>query len=470
MTGNNSMIFLAIAAGAAACNMGIQNKTDALPNVVIIFSDDQGYGDVSFNRHHAPIHTPNIDRIAQEGITFIQGYVSAPTCSPSRASLMTGLYPQRMGIYSVDNPFQTLSLDVKIAPEYFREQGYATGLIGKWHLGGEFFPDKFPVARGFDRFYGWLDSTHDYWKANTGRSHTHGPAGYAPLFDQMEPVDHINAYLTREITEKSLAFIDQHKDTPFFLYVAHHCSHVPLQVPRETYDRYSPLAMGENTITTRAMYDELDASVGAILDRLEKYGIRDNTIVVFQSDNGGGEPEAQLNWIYRGGKFTLLEGGLRVPTAISWPARLPENKIYGHPVMNIDFLPTLLSAAGIPCNADMDGVDLIPYLTGKEKGRPHEMLFWNVGDQYAIRDGDWKLVETANGRGLFDLATDPEELYDLSTAHPERIASMLLYYSEWNSKNTTVRPTREERHLVDSIIEHADPRNRNWSYSSKFGD
>ena len=452
-----------------ACRYAGFEETPGKPNVVIIYSDDQGFGDVSFNQHHCPIYTPNIDRITNEGVIFSQGYVCAPTCAPSRAGLMTGRYPQRMGIYNVNDPFQALPVNEKIAPQFFKEHGYITGLIGKWHLGGEYFKEKFPIRRGFGRFYGWLDSTHDYWKANTGRSHSYGACGYAPLYDQEDPVEKMDQYLTRQLTQKALEFIDENNDKPFFLYVAHHCAHVPLHVPEETYNKYNPVGLGENTITTRAMYEELDKSIGAILDRLEKYDIRNNTFIIFQSDNGGGEPEAQLNWIYRGGKFTLLEGGLRVPTAISWPAGIPGNKIYGYPVMNIDFLPTLLAAAGIQSDKEFDGVNLLPYLRGEIKELPHEQLFWSTGRYLAVREGDWKLVFASNGQGLFNLAEDPSELTDLREKYPGKAKALKDSFNAWNRKNVKVQPTQDQLEFVRNRQMNAEEYRKNWTYSSKFG-
>lgn len=440
------------------------------PNVIIIYSDDQGYGDVSFNEHNAPIATPNIDRIAKQGITFTSGYVCAATCTPSRAGLMMGRYPQRVGIYTVDDPFQEIPATEKIAPEFFKENGYVTGLIGKWHLGGEIFRERYPTRRGFDRFYGWLNSTHDYWKANTGRSDTYGPNGYAPLYDQETPVEQIDQYMTTHLTLKALEFIDQNKDKPFFLYLPYNCAHVPLQVPKETYDKYKALGLGENTITTRAMYDELDKSVGAVLDRLEKHGIRNNTIVIFQSDNGGGEPEAQLNWIYRGGKFTLLEGGIRVPSVISWPAVLPQNKIYGDPVTNIDFLPTILAAAGIKADKKFEGVNLMPYLTGKRTDAPHATLFWKATKEYfAVRQGDYKLVFTANGQGLYNLKEDPAELNDLRAMYPQIAQELKNKYDAWDKKNIVLNPSMEEKQKVQAAKKNAEPAKKKMGYSAKFG-
>lgn len=449
---------------------GVSQNTE-LPNIVVIYTDDQGYGDVSCNEHNTPAFTPNIDRIAKQGVLFTQGYVCAPTCAPSRAGLMSGNYPQRLGIYKVGDPFQTLPVDLKIAPQYFKEKGYVTGLIGKWHLGGEFYKTKRPENRGFDRFYGWLDSTHDYWKANTGRSNSYGACGYAPIYDQDEPVEKMQGYLTNVLTEKALDFIDENRNKPFFLYFAHHCSHVPLQVPRESYNKFSSLNMGNNTMTTRAMYFELDNSIGKIIDRLEKYKLRENTIIVFQSDNGGGEPEAQINWLFRGGKFTLLEGGIRVPTIISWPKELPQDVVYRNPVINIDILPTLLSVVGIEPDNNIEGIDLMPYLKGDKKGKPHETLFWDAAeDGIAIRDGDWKLVYTTNGRGLYNLKEDPQELNDLRFKYPERVKELLIKHDKWKMKNIIIKPSKEDKTVVDKARKEISIDNTVWKYSNKFGD
>ena len=454
---------------SSGCQQNLEKSASLKPNVIIIFSDDQGFGDLSFNQHHYPNPTPNIERIARQGIVFTQGYVPASMCAPSRASLLTGLYPARMGIYQL-GLFEKPPLDQKMIQEYFKESGYVTGLIGKWHLGGEFFKEKFPTNRGFDRFYGFLDSTHDYWKANTGRSETYGPCGYAPLFDQEEPVEVMEQYLTRQLTDKALEFIDQNRDKPFFLYLAHHASHVPHQVPRETHELYASMDLGPGSVTTRAMHDELDKGVGEILDRIQDYGISENTIIIFQSDNGGDEPCAKQNWIYRGGKFNLLEGGIRVATVISWPAGLPQDRVYGYPVMNIDFLPTLLAAADIQTDQLFDGVDLLPYLRGENMSRPHEALFWNQRNEFAVRAGDWKLVFSSRGQGLYNLTEDPSEMNDLRIKYPEKAKELKQLYDEWNEKNIEIISSQEDVKYVENIRKNAQDSLKNWNYSPIFGE
>ena len=362
------------------CKQSIKIPNDSKPNIIIILADDQGFGDVSFNQHSSPAFTPSIDRIAKTGIVFTQGYAACPMCAPSRAALLSGRYPQRMGIFS-NNLFTKLPPEIKIAPQFFNELGYATALIGKWHLGGEIFKDKFLTNRGFDRFYGVL-SNHDYWKATTGGSVLFGSNGYQPLYDQEKAI-HEKEYATREFTREALQFIEGNKDRPFFLYLAYTCSHVP--------------------------------------------------------------------------------------TAISWPAVLPQNKIYGYPVMSIDFLPTLLSATGIKAETEFDGVDLIPYLLGEKTELPHPDLYWSTGGQWAVREGDWKLLISNNGHGLFNLNNDPGERIDLREIYPDKVLSLTEKFDNWNSKNIIIEPGDKEREYVEQRKAEADILLKDLGYASKFG-
>jgi arylsulfatase A-like enzyme len=210
--------------------------------------------------------------------------------------------------------------------------------------------------------------------------------------------------------------------------------------------------------------------MGEILDRIGEYGIRDNTIIIFQSDNGGDEPCGKQNWIYRGGKFNLLEGGIRVATLISWPEKLPQGCIYGYPVMNIDFLPTILDAAGIEPEQEMDGVNLLPFLKGEDQSRPHEALFWNERNQYAVRAGDWKLVFSHRGQGLFNLAEDPSEMHDLRGRYPDKARELQGLYDAWNQENIEIEPAPEEKQHVEDVRANAADSLKNWSYSHVFGD
>lgn len=448
-----------------------------LPNIIVILTDDQGYGDTSAGLHDRANYTPNLERLAKRGITFTDGYAAAAMCTPSRATLLSGRYHGRLGIYEVSGDAgMGFPRGEKIMPMYLKEQGYATACIGKWHVGGELpgYEYNRPLNKGFDRFWGFYGSTHDYWKSEPGSGfNTTGyqSCGHQPIHDQEEIVQTIK-YLTYEITDHSLAFIEANKNRPFFLYVSHHCSHPPLQVPKAIHQQYTGLDYGANATLTRAMYEAMDEGIGKILDQLEQLGIADNTLIFFTSDNGGGDVCAQLNWIYRGGKFDLLEGGIRVPLIVSWPARLPQNRIYGDPAMNIDFLPTILAAIGARRDPKLEGLNLLPYLKGQDE-MPPRALFWKMppvfGD-YAVRQGDWKLVYTSRGRGLFNLRQDPQELNDLSQQYPETVAQLEARYKQWDQKNIPPVFTPEHQETFMKM-ESTDPLdNRNWQYSSTFGD
>lgn len=442
------------------------------PNVVIILADDQGFGDIGFQPHDAFIRTPNIERLAQRGIYFTQGYASSEMCTPSRAGLLSGRYPGALGMYDVGDALIGFPPGQKIMPQYFKELGYATGIVGKWHLGGELEDFNYPLNKGFDRFWGFVDSTHDYWKADTGSSLIYGSRAYSPIYDQRTPVPKID-YLTRDITKEATAFIRDNKDHPFFLYVAYNAAHVPLQAPKEVFDRYANTPYGDKAKTTRAMMEVLDDGVGKILDTLKELKLDDKTIVIYSSDNGGGEPDSQINGDLRGGKFTFWEGGIRVPTVVSWPGKLPGNKVYTDPIVNLDFLPTLMAAVGGTPEKDIDGVNLLPYLRGEKDGKPHDVLHWSLATarkDFAIRDGDWKLVRTGGGCGLYNLKDDPRELHDLSKEKPKIAEKLWQEHLQWIPQNRPTLSTPEEKARAKAKAA-AEPKKSSdsYNYSSTFG-
>lgn len=484
-----SLVAVAALTGVGGC------YAQQRPNVIVIMTDDMGSADISPMPHLAVAHTPNIARLAERGVTCTQAYASAPMSLPSRVGLLTGCYPAHNGAYKVDS-VQGLPQEGTTLGEYMHEGGYATAMIGKWHAGGEFVEWQRPENRGFERTFYWHDSTHDYWSADTGRTNTWGAVGYAPIYNQGTPIeDYDTGYLTTDIAKHTLDFVDANHQHPFFLYVCHHCSHRPLQVSRELYDKYAELGHERGLTASRAMYEVLDDFVGQLLDKLDGYGIGENTLIIFASDNGGGETDGQLNNTCRGGKFTLSEGGLRVPMIVSWPKEIPTGRIFNRPVVNLDFLPTIISAAGIAPQQAHDGVNLLPYLQGQKVGAPHEVLCWTNGDEpdyesegwsrentpelfgypfekgdFAVRKGDWKLVSTVGCVGLFNLREDAGEMVDRSADHPEIYNDLLNSYKEWAKGLTQQSYDPQMIQTMKTEQQKVAPLKGTYKYNDIFGE
>ncbi|MEW5870603.1 MAG: sulfatase-like hydrolase/transferase [Chloroflexota bacterium] len=395
----------------------------ARPNLILILADDLGYAGLGCQGGDLP--TPNIDSLTAGGVRAASGYVTCPVCAPTRAGLLTGRYQQRFGFETNPGPGDETSglpLSEKIIPEYLKELGYATAMFGKWHLGSS--PEQQPTQRGFDEFFGFLGGSHSYLP---GERQTGGP-----LLRGDTPVQEA-AYLTDALRGEALSFIDRRQHEPFFLYLAFNAVHTPLQAPDEYMQRFTHIA-DEARRTHAAMLAALDDAVGAVLNKLAETGLEQDTLVVFLSDNGG--PTAQTtasNAPLRGGKATLYEGGVRVPFLLRWPRRLPAGLVYTQPIASLDLLPTLLSAAGAASSAQLDGVDLLPHLSGSQPAAPHDQLYWRMRQQWALRSGDWKLVQTEGGRRpmLFNLAEDLSEQNDLSTQEPARLRTLRSQYQAW---------------------------------------
>jgi arylsulfatase B len=408
------------------------------PNIVLIFVDDLGYGELGFQGNRE-IPTPNIDSIARNGVRFTQGYVSAPFCCPSRAGLMTGKYQTRFGhelnVVGKKNldPAVGLPPDERTMGDHLRKAGYTTACVGKWHLGGT---ERYhPLVRGFDAFYGFLHEGHFYVPPPYDNVVSHLRA-QEPPYDDGNPVLRgrkpivEKEYLTDALTREALVFLDRAHDRPFFLYLAYNAIHSPMQAKPGDLKRFAHIKDKHRQVFA-AMLASLDDSVGGVLDELRQRKLEENTLIFFLSDNGG--PTAELtssNKPLRGGKGQLWEGGIRVPFAVQWKARLPAGRVYDHPVSALDILPTSLAAAGAKAPDGLDGVDLLPYLTGVKKGEPHESLFWRFRSNIALRMGKWKLVRQAErGRQqaafqLFDLDADVGETKDLAEAQPEVLERM----------------------------------------------
>ncbi len=416
------------------------------PNILLIFVDDLGYAELGCQGAR-DIRTPRIDEIARDGIRFTSGYVSAPVCCPSRAGLMTGRYQQRFGhelnAIGQENrlPHVGLPLTESTIADRLKTAGYATGLVGKWHLGGS--ARYHPRRRGFDEFFGFLHEGHFYVDENHPQVVAHLRPNEPP-YDEMNPilrgtraVDN-PGYLTETLTNEALDFIDRHHDHPFFLYLSYNAIHSPMQVT-ETYLKRFPEIKDRHRQIFAAMLSALDDGVGAVRDKLREHGLDDNTLIFFISDNGGPTEElTSSNAPLRGGKGDLYEGGIRVPFLMAWKDHLPAGVVDDRPVISLDVLPTSLAAAGIkPTDQDRtDGVNLLPYLSGNASGPPHEHLFWRYGGRAAMREGNWKLVRPGGQRPweLYDLSTDLGETTDLSDQKPELAARLKREYKTWDAQ------------------------------------
>jgi arylsulfatase A-like enzyme len=413
------------------------------PNFVLILADDLGYADVGFQGCR-DIPTPHIDSLAATGVRFTSGYAAHPFCSPTRASLMTGRYQHRFGYenniaFDPQNRLMGLPLSEKTIPERLKAVGYATGMVGKWHLGAAhpFHPNK----RGFDFFHGFLGGGHDYFKVNLRQAM--GEGYQVPLDHNGKPRD-IEGYLTEDLTRAAVGFISSRGEEPFFLYAAYNAPHTPMQAPQERLDRFAAIENPRRRAYA-AMVSILDDGVGEILAALEAKGVRQNTFVCFLSDNGGPtRSNGSNNDPLRGDKGSVFEGGIRVPFVVSWPARLPQGTVYSHPVISHDLSVTALALAGIAESEtrQLDGVNLVPHLLNRSLKPPHEALFWrmNNGAAWAVRAGDWKLLQSgANAApSLYNVTEDISEQSDQMTAsgtEPEPVVGLRTRFDEWNRQN-----------------------------------
>ncbi len=406
------------------------------PNLILILADDLGYGDVgAYSSKQIP--TLNIDRLAGEGILFTNGYVSSPVCSPSRAGLMTGknavtfgycdnLSPTQPGY---DPEFAGLPLTEKTLAERLKPLGYTSSIVGKWHLGEL---AKFaPVKRGFDEFWGYLAGAHDYFNAKSDGTGVEGPI----LCSYKTPGS--ISYLTDDIGNECVDFISRHKKKPFFLYASFGAPHSPMQATEDDLKRFAHI---ENPLrrTYCAMVYRLDQNVGKIMAALRKDGIECNTVVVFMSDNGGPAvapiSNGSINAPLRGQKTTLLEGGIRVPYLLKWPAKLKGGRTINETVSALDICPTFVALAGgsFEEKGSDVGVNLIPFITGETDTPPHPSLRWSYTIANAIREGDWKLIQLPDRMPmLYNLAEDVAEKNDVSSQNPERSKTLLKNLGIW---------------------------------------
>lgn len=415
----------------------------AQPNVVVLLADDLGWADVGY--HGGPIETPSIDRLAAEGVR-LERFYAAPICSPTRAALMTGRDPLKLGIaYDQIHPWYNAGLAPKqlTLPEIFRVDGYQTGLVGKWHL-GHTYEHQTPNAKGFEYFWGHLHTNTDFF--------THEREGAHDLQKNGKSVRADGQYLTHLEAAEAVRFIkERDPKKPFFLYVPFTAPHSPMQAPPETIAKYENLPRKNFRRTYAAMVDEMDQAIGRILQTLDDEGLANDTIVLFMSDNGGSDVFGGDNTPLRGYKGTTFEGGIRVPAVIRWPGRFEGGRVIDEMTTVMDVMPTLARAAGVrmPTTADLDGVSFWAALSRDQPvarskpvgfvseipvpGRIHTAIF----------DGRWKLVqiiqerqtETLVENHLFDIENDPNEEDDLSGRHVAVLQRMQRLMSEWRRQH-----------------------------------
>lgn len=415
------------------------------PNLVVILADDLGYHDVGFNGCK-DIPTPHIDSIAAEGVKCTSAYVSFSVCAPSRAGILTGRYEQRFGFehntrWLRDDAREGLPLTETTIADALGKAGYHSGIIGKWHLGCH--PDLLPTKRGFDEFYGipgggsrYLAGEHTISDPALVKNETDSYRLWMMRGDTPEKPE---KYLTDAFSDEAVSFVKRSKEKPFFLYLSYNAPHAPLQATEKYLSRFKGIA-DEKRRTYAAMVSAMDDGVGRVLAEIRAGGLEENTIVFFLSDNGGSNENASNNFPLRGHKSSVWEGGFRVPYAVKWPGKLPKGSTYDQPVSSLDIFATIAAASGMTTDPShpLDGVDLVPSLTGKDSAAPHESIFLRKFQQqaFAIRHGSHKLVIPNRDSKplLYDLTKDIGEKNDLSSTEPAILADLEKRRSEWNKQ------------------------------------
>ncbi len=456
-----------------------QQKTK--PNILIIVGDDHGYADMSCTGLASDVHTPNLDRISQMGIRFTQAYATSSICSPSRAGLETGCYQQRFGQYwyggkGIHDPkYLTIA-------EILKKQGYVNGYVGKFHYGGKHNHPKhrnLPLNHGFDFLYGFGGGRKHYLHHKTEyverfkmlRKKYNKTAGQSlvegPIWVGRERKDQ-EGFTTEMIGDKAREFIRTNKDKPFYLHVGFNAVHnFTHQLPKEYLKKHNLKGYHDwdpgkedyypwyqqsrypNNPEGRAHYlgqlDYMDNEIGTLLDLLDELNIADNTVIFYIGDNGGSTPIYADNGPLRGSKYTLYEGGIRVPLMIAWPKKFQQNKIRNNVVSALDILPTVCNVTGSPTPSYIDGMDITELLSGKNPDLYHETLVWDTHSETAVRHGKWKLrtasknghadyemVELELGEFLYDLENDPGETTNLAGKHKDKLMYLKNIYDKWN--------------------------------------
>ena len=440
---------------ASACHGPEKAIEKPSPNIILIVSDDQGYNDLGVCGA-GDILTPNLDKLARDGVRFTNFYVTCSASTPSRCSMLTGRYPQRNGTYELfrndrvddgyhyssyeysTSPERILGTDLQetLFPELLRKAGYINGIFGKWDMGQ--LKRFLPLQRGFDQFYGFVNTGIDYY--------THERYYVPSMYRNNEPTtEDKGIYSTYLFEREALRFIRENRGNPFFLYLPFNAPHGSssldpeirgsIQAPPEYLDLY-PEATTQRENRRRgymAAVSCMDNAVGNVLDLVDSLGLEENTIVIFFSDNGGGT--GSDNYPLSGGKATMWEGGLRVPCIIRWPDRLKKGQVLNNFVSSLEIFPTLLAATGIekPASLILDGFNILPLLEG-EKDMERKEMFWEFRGDYAARVGDLKWIKSERVNGLFDLSDDAGEKNDLSEKEKNDLIMMEGRFRQWQAE------------------------------------
>jgi arylsulfatase A-like enzyme len=417
---------------SSSCN---KSEKAAHPNIILILTDDQGWGDLSISGN-TNLETPNIDRLAETGVTFDRFYVS-PVCSPTRAELLTGRYHPRGGVYSTSAGGERLDLDETTMANIFRAAGYATAAYGKWHNGMQ--PPYHPNARGFDDFYGFCSG--------------HWGNYFSPMLEHNGEIVKGNGFVVDDFTERGMSFMEQYKHKPFFLYMAYNTPHSPMQVPDRWWNKFESKELEmlhrdpetEDIPFTRAalaMCENIDWNVGRIMERVEDMGLTENTIIIYLSDNGPN------SWRWNGGmkgrKGSTDEGGVRVPMFIKWEGVLHPGKRIEEIAGAIDLLPTLTDLAGIEIQPEktLDGVSLKPLLVENDPEWGERLLFSHWAGRTSVHSQQFRLDNSGN---LFDMESDPGQHEDVSEKHPENSIRLLQAKKNWEAEVLSELPEIDDR-------------------------
>ncbi|MBY6212017.1 sulfatase-like hydrolase/transferase [Microbulbifer agarilyticus] len=443
-----AVTLLSLAAGGAFA--ATAEKIDK-PNIVVILADDLGYADVGFNGSN-DIVTPNLDKLASEGMTFSEAYTAHPFCGPSRAALMTGRYPHKIGSQfnlPVRGSFVGVPTEEKFVSKILQENGYFTGAVGKWHLGEA--PEYHPNRRGFDEFYGFLGGGHNYFPEQFNKFYAKQKAqGLTNIDPYARPLEHngkeveVNEYITDALSREGVAFVQKAAGTgkPFFLYLAYNAPHSPLQAKQEDMAKF-PNIKDKDRKTYAGMVYAMDRGIGELVEALKSTGQLDNTLIVFFSDNGGDKRYGANNDPLRAGKGSVFEGGFRTPMVMHWPKQINARSRFDHPVKALDLFPTFASLAGAELEPDnkLDGKNLLSFLQSGEPPHKDELIFalrhrGSYSDA-SVRRNQWKAVKVGEHSSwkLFDIERDKEEKHDLAEEYPLMLRDMVREMEVWSWDN-----------------------------------